>query len=181
MPVTVQQIAAALGALGAYEGENTPAEHAGRSAGLGADVYRLRLLNTLLGAVQKQAQFADETREDSEELFSAWGEQLKAAVDPEDAAKQMGFLGWQVRRAGVPLYSVAQDPEAGPGVVAASRAGEALHTLLGVIVAVDEALPKGDVDTVVRQYGVLHIAREFLVDALDNLDTLLGMVEAGQP
>jgi hypothetical protein len=55
-PVTVEQIGAALAALGLYDGSNTASEHAAEAARLGgADAYRVRLVNALLGAVQTQA------------------------------------------------------------------------------------------------------------------------------
>ncbi|MFH7600242.1 DUF6245 family protein [Streptomyces racemochromogenes] len=172
--VTVEQIGAALAALGLYDGDNTPAEHARNAAAFARpELYRLRLLNTLLGAVQGQTQLADEAEEDGEDLFTAWFEQLKAAGVWDAPAKQMDFLGWQVRRVGVPLYMIAQDPDAGPLVLAASRAGEATHTLLGVIAAVDAALARGDNETVTRQFGVIELARNFLADALDKTDAML--------
>ncbi|GAA0314266.1 hypothetical protein GCM10010302_61770 [Streptomyces polychromogenes] len=175
--MTVEQICAALAALGLYDGENTPEEHARRAAEFaGPEIYRLRLLSTLLGAVQGRTKLADEAAEDGEDLFTAWFEQLKAAGVWDEPAKQMDFLSWQVRRVGVPLYMVAQDPGAGPLVVAASRAGEFLHTVLGVIAAVDTALARGDNDTIVRQVDVIKVAREFLADALENTDRMLESV-----
>ncbi|MEU0934174.1 DUF6245 family protein [Embleya sp. NPDC005971] len=178
-PMTVEQIGAALAALGIYDDDNTPAEHAENAApSAGVDAYRLRLLNTLLGAVQGQAKLADEVAGDSEELFVAWLEQIKAADAWDDAARQMAFLGWQVRRVGIPLYWIAKIPDAGPVVVSASHAAEALHVMLGVIAAVDEATATGDVETIAAQMGVVKAARELLVAALDNADIMLDMVES---
>ncbi|MFE9636319.1 DUF6245 family protein [Streptomyces sp. NPDC006463] len=179
IPVTVEQIGAALVALGAYDGNNTPAEHAENATQFGrSEIYRLRLLNTLLGSVQAQAKLADEVEGDGEDLFAAWFEQLKAADAWDDPVKQMAFLGWQVRRAGIPLHWIAKAPGAGPIVVAAAHAAEALHVLLGVIGAVDEANATGDVETVVAQVGVLKAARELLVAALDNADIMLDTVKS---
>ena len=59
-PASVKQVAAAMAALGAYTGDNTPAEHAAEAARLGgADAYRVRLVNALLGVVPAQAVLAD--------------------------------------------------------------------------------------------------------------------------
>ncbi|MFD8780899.1 DUF6245 family protein [Kitasatospora sp. NPDC059599] len=173
-PVTVEQIGAALAALGVYEGDNTPAEHAERAAQFGSpDIYRLRLLNTLLGAVQGQAKLADEAEEDGEDLFTAWLEQLRGAGTWEDSARQISFLGWQVRRVGIPLFLLANDPDTGPIVDAAAQAAEALHIMLGVIGTLEEADPTVDFVTVINQGGMLKAGRELLVTALDNTDTAL--------
>lgn len=52
-PVTVEQVAAAMAAPGFYTGSNDPREHAAEAERLGGrTVYRMRLTNALLGAVQ---------------------------------------------------------------------------------------------------------------------------------
>lgn len=57
LPVSVEQIAAAISTLGTYDdGVNTPAEHAAEAARLGGvQAYRVRMLNALLGLVQAEA------------------------------------------------------------------------------------------------------------------------------
>jgi hypothetical protein len=58
-PATAGQLAGALAALGLYSAANTAAEHAEESGRLGgARAYRVRLVNTLLGAVQIEAMMA---------------------------------------------------------------------------------------------------------------------------
>lgn len=173
-PVTVEQIGAALAALGVYEGDNTPAEHAERAAQSGSpDIYRLRLLNTLLGAVQGQAKLADDVHEDGEDLFTAWLEQLKGAGTWDDPARQISFLGWQVRRVGIPLFLLANDPDTGPIVEAAAQSAEALHIMLGVIGTLEEADPAVDFVTIINQGEMLKAGRELLVTALASTDTAL--------
>ncbi|MFD8411075.1 DUF6245 family protein [Streptomyces sp. NPDC059650] len=181
IPVTVEQISAALAALGVRDGDETPVGIAESIALGNADFHRLRLLNTLLGVVQEQAKLADEAEEDGEDLFTAWFEQLKAADAWDDAARQMAFLGWQVRRAGIPLYLIAKDPDAGAFVVAAAHAAEALHVMLGVIAVTDKANAIGDAATVLAQIVPMKAARELLVAALDNADIMLDSItSAGQ-
>ncbi|MEE1827345.1 hypothetical protein PUR61_34910 [Streptomyces sp. BE20] len=174
IPVTVEQIGAALAALGVYEGNNTPVEHVERAAQFASpDVYRLRLLNTLLGAVQGQAKLADEAEEDGEDLFTAWLEQLNGAGAGDDPVRQISFLGWQVRRVGIPLFLLANDPDTGAIVDAAAKAAEALHIMLGVIGTLEEADPAVDFVNIINQGGMLRAGRELLVTALDNTDTAL--------
>ncbi|MFB7470463.1 DUF6245 family protein [Kitasatospora sp. NPDC056184] len=172
--VTVEQIGAALAALGAYEGTNTPAEHAERAARFDSpEIYRLHLLNTLLGTVQAQAKLDDDVRVDGEELFTVWLEQLKGAGTWEDPAKQVSLLGWQVRRVGVPLFVLAQDPDTGPIVDASANAAEALHILLGVAGTLEEADPAVDIIPILNQGAMLLESRKLLVSALEHTDTAL--------
>lgn len=103
-PVTVEQIGAALAALGLYDGSNTASEHAAEAARLsGADAYRVRLVNALLGAVQTQAMFADAVELDEDARHVAWREQLISAGAFDDPVVRVGFIRWQVLRAGMPL------------------------------------------------------------------------------
>ncbi|MFJ3788374.1 DUF6245 family protein [Kitasatospora sp. NPDC090091] len=174
IPVTVEQIGAALAALGAYDGDNTPAEHAARATQFSSpDIYRLHLLNTLLGKVQGQAKLADDARDDGEELFTTWLEQLKGAGTWDSPAKQVSFLGWQVRRVGIPLFLLANDPDTGPIVDAAAQAAEALHILLGVCGTFEEADPAVDFVAIINQGEMLNVSRELLASAVANTDTAL--------
>jgi hypothetical protein len=103
-PATVEQIAAAMAALGLYDGENTPEEHAAEAARLGGeDAYRVRMVNALLGVVQAEAAMADVVRIDPDAHVAAWEEQLKAAgAGLDDPERRVEFLRWQVLRAGTP-------------------------------------------------------------------------------
>ena len=99
-PVTVEQIGAALAALGLYDGCNTAAEHAAEAARLGGtDAYRVRIVNALLGAVQTQAMLADAVELDEEARHAAWREQLMSAGVWDDPAVRVGFIRSQVLRA----------------------------------------------------------------------------------
>jgi hypothetical protein len=51
-PASVEQLGSALVALGMYTGTNSAAEHAQESTRFGAEHYRMRLVNALLGADQ---------------------------------------------------------------------------------------------------------------------------------
>lgn len=57
----MEQLAAAMAALGSNPGVNTAAEHAAEAARLGGDeAYRVRMANALLGVVvQTEAMLAD--------------------------------------------------------------------------------------------------------------------------
>jgi hypothetical protein len=131
-PVTVEQIGAALAALGLYDGSNTACEHAAEAARLGrTEAYRVRLVNARLGAVQTQAMLADAVDLDEQARYASWREQLLSAGAFDDPVVRVGFLRWEVLRAGMPLRLIAQDPETGPIPVAAAHAAEGLHVLLG--------------------------------------------------
>ncbi|MBV1855729.1 hypothetical protein KUA19_36945 [Catellatospora sp. NEAU-YM18] len=56
----MEQITAAMTALGMYTGAGTAAEHAEQAGRLGgAEVYRVRMANALLGMVQGERLLAD--------------------------------------------------------------------------------------------------------------------------
>lgn len=166
-PATVEQLAAAMDALGFYTGSNDPSEHAAEALRLGgADVYRMRLVNALLGAVQTEAILAETIEVDGERRAAAYRQQLVTAE--EDPDKLMEFLRWQVLRATTPLREIARRPEAGPIPVAAAHAAEGLQWLLAVVAGGQQ--PTGaDVDALVRN---LEAARTSLLDALANVDIL---------
>ncbi|WP_067470763.1 DUF6245 family protein [Nocardia amamiensis] len=180
-PVTVEQIAAAMAALGMYQGRNTSTEHAAEAARLGgADAYRVRMVNALLGMVQTEAALADAIDLDTEARHAAWEQQLTAAgvgLD-QDPVKRIEFIRWQVLRAGTPLRMMAQNREVGPIPLAATHAVTALHTLLGVIAASQDAVAQGDVETLADQAGQLRAAREALQLALTNTEILLNMLKS---
>jgi len=176
--VTVERIGAALAALGLYDGSNTASEHAAEAARSGGtEAYRVRLVNALLGAVQTQAMLADAVELDEDARHAAWREQLIAVGAFDDPAVRVGFIRWQVLRAGTPLRLIAQNPETGPIPVAAAHAAEGLHVLLGVIGASYQAVAAGDVVTLAAQAGLLRAARESLQTAIDNTDILLEMLK----
>jgi hypothetical protein len=100
MPASVKQVAAAMAALGAYTGNNTSAEHAAEAARLGgADAYRVRLVNALLGVVQAQAVLADAVPLDEQARDAAWEEHLRSArAGPDEVAARLELIRWQVLR-----------------------------------------------------------------------------------
>uniref|UniRef100_UPI003F49790C DUF6245 family protein n=1 Tax=Streptomyces sp. CA-136453 TaxID=3240050 RepID=UPI003F49790C len=179
-PATVEQVAAAMAAMGLYSGENTAEEHAEEAARLGgADAYRVRMVNALLGVVQAEAAMADAVRLDDEAQHKAWEEQLNAAgAGLDDPVRRLEFIRWQVLRAGTPLRLMAQNQGAGPIPLAAAHAATGLHTLLGVIAASQDAVAAGDVDTLAAQASQLQAAREALQNAIDNTDLLLNMLKS---
>ncbi|MFF3061585.1 DUF6245 family protein [Streptomyces sp. NPDC057909] len=180
-PATVEQVAAAMAALGMYGGENTPEEHAEEAARLGgADAYRVRMVNALLGVVQTEAALADGVVLDEEAHHAAWEQQLTAAgagLD-EDPVKRVEFIRWQVLRACTPLRLMAQNREVGPIPLAAAHAATGLHQLLGVIAASQDAVATGDVERLTAQRNELRAAREALENAINNTDLLLNRLKS---
>ena len=180
-PVTVQQITAAMAALGMYHGAGTPQEHDREAARLGgADAYRVRMVNALLGMVQTEALGADAVNLSDDARHAAWEQQLTTAGCGlrEDPVKRVEFIRWQVLRAGTPLRLMAQHHETGPIPLAAAHAATGLHTLLGVIAASQSAVATGDVTTLAAQAPHLRSAREALQSAIDNTDLLLNMLKS---
>jgi hypothetical protein len=172
-PATVDQLAAALVCLGMYTGTNSAAEHAQESARFGADHYRMRLANALLGAVQVETMLTETLANGhTEKTADAHRQQLQTAGAADDADKLTGFLRWQVLRVCGPLRLIAQDPSTGPIPLAAAHAADALHRLLGVsgtaqIPSIENA-----------KHGIAEIetARESLALAINNIDILLDML-----
>ncbi|WP_327675442.1 DUF6245 family protein [Kitasatospora sp. NBC_00458] len=174
IPVTVQQIGAALAALGRYEGNNTAAEHADYAAQFShPDIYRVRLINALLGFVQKEAMLADEVEPDAENPMAALGEQLKSA-DAWELSPQVDFIRWQVERASIPLQLIASDRNSGPLPVAAVYAAEAMHILLGRFDTPEAAV---DLDALAGHVAEVRRARELLRVAIENTDILLNALD----
>jgi hypothetical protein len=112
--------------------------------------------------VQTQAMLADAVELDEEAWHAAWREQLTSAGAWDDPAVRVGFIRWQVLRAGTPLRLIAQNPETGPIPVAAAHAAEGLHVLLGMIGSSYQAVAAGDVETLAARAGLLRSAQEAL-------------------
>ncbi|MER5625099.1 DUF6245 family protein [Streptosporangium sp. NPDC002544] len=170
-PASAVQLGAAMAALGLYDGTNTAAEHAAEAARLGGDgPYRMRLANALLGAVQVEAMLVESAATGPEDLAAAHRQQLVTAGVADDPDQLTGFLPWQALRVAGPLRLVAQDASTGPIPVAAAHAAEGLQKLLGVIGA--GQVP--DVETVKEHLTEIRAARQCLIDAIGNVDILLG-------
>lgn len=135
-PATVEQIVAAMAALGLYDGKNTAEEYAEEAARLdGPDAYRARMVNALLGVGQAEAAMADAVKLDDDT------QRGRASSRPPGRAgrsgvKRLKFARWQVLRA-------------------AAHAVAGLHTLLDVIAASQDAVATGDVETLAAQTGQL--------------------------
>ena len=179
-PASVEQVAAAMAALGAYTGNNTSAEHAAEAARLGgADAYRVRLVNALLGVVQAQAVLADAVPLDEQARDAAWEEHLRSAgAGPDEVAARLELIRWQVLRSATPLRQMARNRQAGPIPLAAAHAAEALQVLLGVIAASQNAVATGDVTTLAAHTSQLRTAREAMSNAPANTDLLLNILRS---
>lgn len=172
-PATVEQVAAAMDALGFYVGTNNPGEQAAEALRLGGtDAYRMRLVNSLLGAVQTVALLAETIDVDSERRAAAYRQQLVTAGVEEEPDKLMEFLRWQVLRATTPLREIAQRPEAGPIPLAAAHAAQGLQWLLAVV-AGGQQPTAANVDDLAAN---LEAARASLLDAVANVDVLRRML-----
>jgi Family of unknown function (DUF6245) len=178
-PATAEQLAAALAALGTYDGANTEAEHAQEAARLGGPrAYRLRLANALLGAAQTEALLADTAATDLDDATrrAAWEQQLVTAGAADDQVKRIGLIQWQVLRAATPLREIAQRQETGPIPLAAAHAADGLQALLGVIAASQTAVAAGDTATLTAQTPKLREARTALEAAIANTTLLLDLL-----
>ena len=103
-PATVTQLAAALAALGHYEGTNSDTEHAREAARLGGEsYYRLLLVNALLGHAEGEAVHADGTGVPADQVLAAHRQALAAVGALDDPAKLLGFLRWRTLRIAGPL------------------------------------------------------------------------------
>jgi hypothetical protein len=170
-PATVEQLAAAMAALGLYTGHNTPEEHAEEAERLGGrDVYRLRLANALLGGVQIEALLGETRGVTDEQRAAAHREQLLIAGVVEDPAKLLEFLRWQTLRVAGPLREIAQNDQVGPIPLAAAHTAEGLQRLLGVCAAGQ------NLTTIDALPDELDAAREALTTAITNIDILRNLV-----
>jgi len=80
-PATLRELAAAMQALGAYDGENTDAEHEEQASQLGSGTayYRMRLANALLGIVETEAMLAEDASASTEAMLHAHQQALRSA------------------------------------------------------------------------------------------------------
>ena len=173
-PATVTQLAAALAALGHYEGTNSATEHAQEAARLGSEsYYRLLLVNALLGHVEGEAVHADGAGGSADQLLAAHRQALAAVGAIDDPAKLLGFLRWRTLRVAGPLRESAQDPTTGPVVLAAAHAAEGLQQLLALCAAGQEPLSVSP-ETLLRD---LQTARDALTAAVANLDIMRRLLQ----
>ncbi|MFI5527828.1 DUF6245 family protein [Kitasatospora sp. NPDC051853] len=181
-PLTVEQMAGALVALGYFQGENTPEAHAYYAARhKNLELYRMGLLNSLLGAVQAEAMTADFAYPDDEEMQEVWPGQLISAGVAENDLLQANFIAWQLWRASFPLSVFARSGAAGPVAVAAAYSAESSNLLTTAMAAGFDAVQSGDVDSVLTaQQQMLTLARERLTTALENVDAYLVEIEQRQ-
>jgi len=173
-PATVTQLAAALAALGHYEGTNSDTEHAREAARLGGEnSYRLLLVNALLGHAEGEALHADGTGVPADQLLTAHRQALAAVGAIDDPATLLGFLRWRTLRIAGPLRESAQDPTTGPVVLAAAHAAEGLQQLLALCAAGQEPLSVSP-ETLLRD---LQTARDALTAAVANLDIMRRLLQ----
>ncbi len=173
-PATVTQLAAALAALGHYEGTNSDTEHAREAARLGGETsYRLLLVNALLGHAEGEALHADGTGLPADQVRAAHRQALAAVGALDDPATLLGFLRWRTLRIAGPLRDSAQDPTTGPVVLAAAHAAEGLQQLLALCAAGQEPLSVSP-ETLLRD---LQTARDALTAAVANLDIMRRLLQ----
>ncbi|MFC4913765.1 DUF6245 family protein [Actinomadura gamaensis] len=181
---TALQFTAALAALDCFGGTGTAAEHEAEAARLGgADAYRKRLANALLGAVQLHAMLAEPLAAgDADATAAAHAEQLSTCgmLDPDtgevDPGKWAEFLRWQTLRVSGPLREAATDPASGPIVLGAAHAAYALQRMLGGIAAGQRLFAEPSIEAVAAQRDELRdelrAARTEPTDAIANIDVL---------
>jgi len=171
---TITQLAAAMAALGHYNGTNSDAEHAQEAARLGSEpYYRLLLVNALLGGVEVEAMIADSASVSEAHLRAAHQQALSAAGAADDPAKLLGFLRWRTLRIAGPLRDIAQDEATGPVPLAAAHAAEGLQRLLAVSAAGQEPASAAP-QTLTTD---LQTARDALTAAVTNIDIMLRLLQ----
>jgi len=173
-PFTVEQIVAAMAALGMYRGEQTELEHAREAKRLGGmNTYQARLANALLGVVEVDAMLADGSGLSESHMQAAHQQALQSAGVAEQPGKLLSFLRWRTLRVGGPLRVIAQNKEAGPLPLAAAHAAEGLQMLLGVCAAGQDLSNLSPAEL----QADLVTARESLTDAIANLDIFLTLLD----
>ena len=173
-PSTIIQLAAAMQALGLYNGQNTKEEHQDEAARIGGEAYYYMLMvNALLGAVETEALHADSSEVKFGQMQAAHQQALKTAGAEDTPEKLMNFLRWRTLRVSGPLRQIAQNEEAGPVPIAAAHAAEALQLLLSVS-ASGQNLAQADP---FQMAADLKSARESLTNSLANLDIMLALIE----
>lgn len=179
-PSTVQQLAAAMAALGKYAGENSDTEHSIEAEHLGGmQAYRMSLANALLGIVEIDAMLADGSGVSGEQMDAAHRQALVSAGVEDDPGKLLHFLQWRTLRVAGPLRVIAQNREVGPLPLAAAHAAEGLQRLLGVCA---DGQNQGYVspETPGRMKADLKAARESLTNARENLDVMLNILKQAE-
>jgi Family of unknown function (DUF6245) len=175
-PATIRELAAAMKALGAYDGENTEAEHEKEAQRLGAgkDFYRLRLANALLGIVETEAMLSEGASPSTELMLHAHQQSLDSAGAMDSKEKLLGFLRWRTLRIAGPLRQIAQDHETGPIPVAASWAADALQHMLQISA---DGL-HSDPSTISPEAITADLtkAKDSLTYAIANLDIMLTLM-----
>ncbi|MFF3159259.1 DUF6245 family protein [Streptomyces sp. NPDC057910] len=76
------------------------------------------------------------------------------------------------------VFTYEENREVGPIPLAAAHCATALHQLLGVISASQDAVATGDVERLAAQSDQLRDAREALENAINNTDLLLNMLKS---
>ena len=172
-PSTVIQLAAAMQALGLYNGQNTEEEHQAEAARIGGEAYyHMLLVNALLGGVETEALHADSSGVKFDQMQAAHQQALKTAGVEDTPEKLMNFLRWRTLRVAGPLRQIAQNEEAGPVPLAAAHAAEALQRLLSAS-ASGQNIAQADP---FQMAADLKSARESLTNSLANLDIMLGLI-----
>jgi hypothetical protein len=176
-PATLTQLAAALAALGHYEGTNSDAEHAEEAARVGdANFYRLLLVNALLCLVEGEAILADGMGAPADQVRAAHQHTLAVLGVSDDPVKLLDFLRWRALRVGGPLRESAQDPTTGPLVLAAAHAAEGLQQLLGLCAAGQKALQDPQTFSPEDLTRDLQAAGDALTAAVANLDIMASLL-----
>ncbi len=167
-------------ALGAYDGENTAAEHAKEAKRLGGGrrYYRMRLVNALLGIVETEAMHSETASGSAEQMFHAHQQALESAGAMRTKETLLGFLRWRTLRVAGPLRQIAQDQTTGPVPFAAAHAAEGLQQLLQI--AVDGQNIDSDTlsPEVIKEN--LRNAKDSLNNAITNLDIMLDLIAKAQ-
>lgn len=175
-PVTVQQLVAAMMALGNYTGNGNEAEHQAEAERLGGmDMYRMFLSNALLGCVETEAMLNESVSGTFEQLRGAHQQSLIAARVFDDPGKLLGFLRWRTLRIEGPLREIAQRQEVGPLPLAAAHAAEGLQQLLGVCAEGQDfqQLLKTSPAALKQQ---MKDARQSFTYAIGNIDIMLNLL-----
>jgi hypothetical protein len=175
-PSPVTQLAAAMKALGAYNGDNTQAEHEAEAKRLGGgmDYYRMRLVNALLGIVEGEAIHAESAGQSTEQMLHAHQQALESAGVMDSKEKLLEFLRWRTLRIEGPLRQIAQDKTTGPVPLAAAHAAEGLQQLLGI--TADGQHPDPETISPAAIKADLNKARESLTDAIANIDIMMHLI-----
>lgn len=176
-PATDKELAAAMKALGAYDGDNTDAEHSEqvKIMGKGSDYYRMRLVNALLGIVETEAMLSEGASPSTELMLHAHQQALDSAGAMDSKEKLIEFLRWRTLRIAGPLRLISQDKETGPIPVAASWAAEALQQMLKISADGQHIDPATMSPEAIK--ADIKKAKEALKLALANLDIMLDLMK----